>query len=119
MGQPDREIMPDFETCPPAARKRYDTVSMFFLGMVNVGVSETRISVRWSVNDFDSRSLDAVIAFLLRQSEPKPVLIEYHFGGWERRMVESPLGSGRDPGKRQAVEAHLADRQTLRSARWT
>ncbi len=83
--------MPDFETCPPAARKRYDTVSMFFLGMVNVGVGEARISVRWSVNDFDSRSLDAVIAFLMRQSEPKPVLIEYHFGGWEQRMVDSPL----------------------------
>ncbi len=82
--------MPGFAGFDREARQEFDKVSMFYLGMVNVCISDVRITIRWSVNNFDPKSLDSVITYLLSQKHPRQILIDYHFGGWERRAVETP-----------------------------
>jgi hypothetical protein len=74
-------------------RRDLDRGSLFWLGMVFVTLTPTGLTVRWSVNDVDERSLDTVIGFLAHTPNSWPVTIEYYFGAWESRTVETPAAA--------------------------
>ena len=75
------------------SRRDFDRGSLFCLGMVFVSLTPAGLNIRWSVNDVDERSLDAVIEFLSRTPDAWPVNIEYFFGAWECRTVPSPTAA--------------------------
>ena len=77
----------DFSKLCTDARLEFNQASLFYMGMVIVTVSSTRIIVRWSISNIDSRSLEHTIAFLRSRRQSPKVTIEYFFGAWERRTV--------------------------------
>lgn len=75
-----------------AADKRRDLEqgSLFWFGMVFVSIGPAGITIRWSVKDVHDFSLVAAIRFLVLVPDPRRVVVEYFFGGWEWRVAENP-----------------------------
>jgi hypothetical protein len=80
----------DFQHMADVDRQEFEHGSLFWFGMVFVSLGASVITVRWSVKDVDDSSLDAAIRFLMRLPKSRKVAVEYFFGGWERRMADSP-----------------------------
>ncbi|MDD9877417.1 MAG: hypothetical protein OXR84_08255 [Magnetovibrio sp.] len=78
--------------CPPDhqdARHDGECGALFYLGMANVVMSPHRIRVRWSVQDVHPNTLRSINDLLESLEAPPRIVLEYYFGGWERRYFSS------------------------------
>ena len=68
-----------------------ESAAFFFLGMANIITHPYRIRVRWSVRHVDTESLAAVVEFLDALEAPPRIVLEYYFGGWERKIFNDKV----------------------------
>ena len=73
------------------ARYDQESAAFFFLGMANIIAGPHRIRIRWSVPHVDAESLGTVLEYLDALIDPPRIVLEYYFGGWERKIFSDKI----------------------------